>query len=53
MRLKKFVNRLARRRRLRFSSVYARIIETLSTDEHTAADGPRFNPAKAGTDRLS
>jgi hypothetical protein len=39
MRLRRFIDRLSRRRRLRFGSVYARIIETLPADEHPAT-GP-------------
>lgn len=32
--LKRFVNRISRRHRLRFGSVYARIVEALPADEH-------------------
>ena len=41
MRLRQYIDRLSRRRRLRFGGVYARIVETLPADEHPATDRTR------------
>ena len=51
--LKRFVNRISRRRRLRFGSIYARIDEALPTDEHPETEQTRRAAAVSGRDCAS
>lgn len=51
--LKRFVNRISRRRRLRFGSVYARIVEALPADEHPETVQTRRTAAVGGRDCAS
>jgi hypothetical protein len=51
--LRHFGNRLLRRRRLSFGSVYARIVAALPADGHPATNRTRFAAAIERPDRAS
>jgi len=51
--LRRFVDRLSRQRRLRFGSVYARIVEALPADKHPATAQTRCAAAVGRPDCTS